>query len=225
MKYFEPQFVTFFEQLSKNNNKEWFHAHRKDYDQYIKDPFELFMIDLIDNISTKIDADIDLNAKKSIFRINKDIRFSKDKTPYKTHRGAGLAKGGRKSNHPGFYIHMNHEKVMCGGGSYFLDKEQLKAIRTEISYETDQFEQLINNSKFKKYFGEIQGDKNIRIPKEFQETHAIQPLVANKLFYYMSDMPVSLITSDKLMSELMKRYKVGYEINKFLKEALSDVLG
>lgn len=103
MKYFTPEYINFFNNLEKNNSKIWFDENRKLYEESVKKPFNSFISELILEI-LQFDDSIDIHTKNAIFRINRDIRFSKDKTPYNTHKRAALVKGGRKSPYPGYYL-------------------------------------------------------------------------------------------------------------------------
>ena len=115
--YFSKDFLDFFKELAANNNKDWFDANRKRYDKSVKEPFKAFVADLISE-SQKIDPSIDIEAKDAIFRINRDIRFSKDKTPYKLDRSAIISAAGRKDHSiPGFYIALGPDKTYLGGGA------------------------------------------------------------------------------------------------------------
>ena len=106
--------------LSKNNNREWFHANKKAYEKDLKKPFQNLVQQLIDTFQ-RHDPDIQIQPKEAIFRINRDIRFSKDKTPYKTHVSAIISPKGRKGKeYPGFYFHFEAGRLMMGGGAYFL---------------------------------------------------------------------------------------------------------
>src|SRR5689334_10215404 len=130
--YFTKEFLDFFNKLEKNNNKEWFDRNKPTYENAVKNPFKKLVEDLIEQIR-KHDKDLSTDAKESIFRINRDIRFSKDKTPYKTNVSANISKLGKRSpDHPGFYIQLGADMLMIGGGAYAPDKDQLKKIRDEI---------------------------------------------------------------------------------------------
>ena len=164
--------IEFLRQLSNNNNKEWFASHKDDYTA-AKNNFEAFIQELIDEIVKFEPVFKGLEAKSCIYRINRDIRFSNDKTPYKTNFGALIMKGGRKNffRYPGYYLHIEPDNCFLAGGAYLPSPEWLTDIREKISEQPDMFLKIINNTEFKKYFGEIQGDKLKKAPKGFDPQH------------------------------------------------------
>ena len=134
--------IKFLKQLSKNNNKEWFDVNRKTY-EICKTEFETVVKSVIDKCTLFDTAILNLEAKKCMFRINKDVRFSKDKSPYKINMGASINPGGKKSMIPGYYIHIEPNNSFLAGGCYQPAPEMLAAIRQEIDY---------NSSELKKYY-------------------------------------------------------------------------
>ncbi len=175
-------FIQFMKDLSQNNNRDWFHSNKKRYEAVVKKPF----YELVGNIIEKMD--LDLEVKNAVFRINRDIRFSKDKSPYKTHVGAVISKGGRKNPmYPGVYLQLSHEGTYIGGGCHSPDKESLTKIRSAIVQDPKRIEKLQKNKKFVQYFPEgIAGDKNKILPKEFKEKGKEIPILFHKQFYYMA---------------------------------------
>ena len=220
MAHFTPDFLDFFTELRENNSKEWFDENRKRYEKNIKDPFKAFTQVLINEIS-KHDPNLICEPKNAIFRINRDIRFSNDKTPYKTHASLALSKGGKKNYaYPGIYLEINPENIKIYGGVYGLDKDQLHAIRQEIAYNPKDFKAAINNPTFVKSFGEISGERLKRIPKEYIETAADIPEIANKQFYYFKKLPAKTILQDNLIETIIDYYKAGESVREFLKRSL-----
>ncbi len=216
MKYFNQDFIDFFKELSNNNNRDWFNENKQRYIESVKDPFYFFIEELIHEIHDD-DKSINITPKEAIFRIYKDVRFSKDKLPYKTTASAIISPGGRKDfTTPGYYIEMDANGIRLYGGAHFLDKTQLQNLREHIASNLDEFKKLQNENKFKKKFGTILGEQNKRIPKEFKEVAEIEPLIANKQFYYRIDLSTKKILSNTLIDSLMKLYAVGKPINQFL---------
>ena len=221
MSFFNDDFVDFFKELAANNNKAWFDENRTRYKKTVKEPFALFVAELIDQIK-KIDPAVQIMPKDAIFRINRDIRFSKDKTPYKTQVSAIVSPGGRKDKtSPGLYIELDPEKVRIYGGVYMADKNQLLAIRRYITSNLKGFEKAIQDKTFLKYYGEIRGEKNKRIPTEFKEPVLKQSLIANKQFYYFGELSPKKITDPKLADLVLEYYKAATPVRNFLTEALA----
>lgn len=222
MSHFDKDFIAFFKELRQNNNKEWFDENRKRYEKNVKNPFKTFTQALIDVISQE-DPNLLIEPKNAIFRINRDIRFSKDKTPYKGHYSMALSKGGKKNYaYPGIYLEFNPEVIKIYGGVFGLDKDQLNAIRQEILYNPSDFKKAINDNDFVKHFETISGEQNKRIPKDYVEIQEDIPQIANKQFYYFAKLPIKTILQDDLIDIIMQHYKAGAPVRDFLKRNLED---
>ncbi len=220
MIYFDKDFIKFFKELERNNSKMWFDENRKRYHKIIKEPTERFVNDLIDAYRS-VDQKIDITHRDAMFRINRDIRFSKDKTPYKTHVGAVICKGGKKNmKDPCMYVEINSKEVRLYSGLYMVEKDDLENLRKYIVKYPKKFEDVISDKKFKKVFGKILGDKNKRIKKEFQEAGKKQPLIYNKSFYYFTKYKSDIILKGGLIERLMKDYEVASDMNNFLKKGI-----
>lgn len=214
--YFTTDYNDFLKELAANNNREWFHENKKRYEKSVKEPFKMFVEELIERVS-KIDPDVQIKPQQAIFRIHRDIRFSNDKTPYKTNSSAIIAKDGRKGMYnPGMYIELGPEHIRVYGGLYMPDKDLLYALRKKITNNLPAFDKAINDSKFKKVFGEIRGEKNKRIPKEFQGAGEKQPLIYNKGFYYFTELSPGEITNPKLPDIVMEKHNAAEPVRKFL---------
>ena len=220
MIYFSKDFISFFSELEKNNNREWFHENKKRYETSVKEPFENFVGGLIGKLSD-VYPDMMITPKEVIFRINRDIRFSKDKSPYKTHMAALVSPGGRKDKTtPAMYVQANHLDIRVYSGSHMLEKDQLHNLRNHIATNLGTFDKLINEKKFSETFGKILGEQNKRIPPEFQEAFEKQPLIANKSFYYFIKQEPQTILQDNLVEELVSKYKVALPLNSFITEGI-----
>lgn len=222
MAWFTKEYEKFFKELSANNNREWFTDNKKRYEQHVKKPFNEFVGDLILHIQ-KYDKDCRIEPKDAVFRIYRDIRFSKDKTPYKTRMSAIISSGGRKNmSKAGMYVEVGNKHLRIYGGLYNLDKEQLNLVRQEILYNLDEFKRVTGDKKFTKHFTEIRGEQNKRLPKEYTEVQDEQPLIANKQFYYYSDLDPKLLQSDSLINELFKAYEASLGVQEFLYAPLDE---
>ncbi|VAX28680.1 hypothetical protein MNBD_IGNAVI01-1618 [hydrothermal vent metagenome] len=220
MKYFNQDFIDFFSELSKNNNRDWFNENKQRYIKSVKEPFYYFIEELIQQIHDD-DETINITPKEAIFRIYKDVRFSKDKLPYKVFTSAIISPGGRKDfTTPGYYIEMDYNGVRFYGGAHFLDKDQLQNLREHIASNLNEFKRLHGEKMFKKKFGTLLGEQNKRIPKEFKEIIEKEPLIANKQFYYSTELSPNKILSNTLMDTIIKLYFVGKPVNQFLVEGI-----
>jgi uncharacterized protein (TIGR02453 family) len=222
MKYFNDSFFKFLDGLRKNNNKEWFEKNRPVYEKEVKAPFRKLVEDMLARLSKDL-PELNRDPSKAIFRINRDIRFSKDKSPYKINVGAVLSRNGMKDQeYPGFYMHFGADEIMVGGGKYFCSKDEIAKIRQEIFYNNKEFTKLLNEKAFKEKFKTLIGDKNKVLPPEYKEFAQKQPLIANKQWWYYANLTRKDVTGDKLDSILYSYFKSTYKINKWLLETTSS---
>ena len=220
MTYFSPDYLEFFKELAANNNKEWFDLNRKRSESVVRDPFKSFIGQLISKMA-KSDPALDLEAKDAIFRINRDIRFSKDKTPYKLNNSALISPAGRKDkNNPGIYLEFGPEKLGVYGGIYMPSPAQVQKVRSYMLTNLEEWEQALNSPNFKKAYGQIQGEKSKRIPKEFREAAEKHPLLYNKQWYYHADLSPNVILSDSLMETILGLWKKAQPVKTFLANAI-----
>jgi len=218
--YFTSKYLDFFKSLAANNHKEWFDANRVNYLKNVKEPFLLFVEALIAETS-KIDSEINILPKDAVFRINRDVRFSKDKSAYKLQMAAIISKYGKKDNaYPGLYLEFGPEKLGVYGGLYSPTTQELAKVREAIVNNFEQFNQLVSSEIFKKYFDEIRGAKNKRIDKKFAEKALLQDLLLNKQWYYMANLDAEIIVSPQLMPIIIEHFKAMKALNDFFKRAL-----
>lgn len=151
-------------ELAENNNREWFHANRAAFDR-AQDNMTAFVGQMIGEIGRFDTTITDLEPRSCIFRIYRDIRFSKDKSPYKTHFGAYLAAGGRKSLAAGYYLHIEPNACFAAAGKYMPDRQELLRIRNAIEQNAERFKSIVETRAFLKRFGTLAGDSLIRPPK------------------------------------------------------------
>jgi len=212
--------LKFLKQIEKNNNRDWFNANKQRYIDYIKEPFEDFIGDLIEALTPYID-NLHITPKDAIFRIYRDVRFGKDKSPYKTKISAIVSPGGRKDKTiPGIYIEISATDMHLYSGLYMPDAKQLKNVRSHISHNMDEFNRLIKNPKFIKEFGEVRGEKNKRIAKEFEADANLQPLLYNKQLYYFTTWPAETILQDNVIDKITKTFTIVKPLSEFLYEGI-----
>lgn len=220
MAFFTKDFIEFFKTLAKNNNREWFNDNKKRYETSVKKPFEVFIDEMLQRIR-KEDPSVQIEAKDAILRINRDIRFSKDKTPYNLHRTAFLSAGGRKNKGiPGFFLRLSPEMVGIMAGAYHPSKEELQNIRHAIAKNASSFTKMTDNKPFKEKYTSIVGEQNKRIPKEFQRLTEKHPIIANKQFYVKAELSPDWITKDDLADHLMDYFHAVKPLNDFLIKAM-----
>jgi uncharacterized protein (TIGR02453 family) len=214
MQYFTDDYLQFFKDLATNNNKEWFHSQKKRYEESVKKPFAKFTEDLIKEVG------VNILPKDAISRINRDIRFAKDKTPYNLQLNAIVSQFGKKDkSYPGVYVRLGPEMLGIMGGCYGLEKEQLTAVRDTLVNDGDSLNKLLETKNFKEKFGAIRGDQMKRVPKEYQSAVEKNPLVLNKQFYYVAELDPKTIISDQLMPTILEYYKAMQPVNEYLIKA------
>lgn len=214
--------IQFLQDLENNNDRDWFAANKKRYEKEAKAPFEQWVAQII-AACHQFDPAIRITPQDAIFRIYRDTRFSADKTPYKTHLSALISRYGRKNNeHPGFYLQIGPETIWMGGGAYFLEKDPLTKVRRYIVENDLQFADLIKSASFVEKFGELQGEKNKVVPLEFREEVKTQPLIANKQFYYMAELPVEQALRPDSVAWVAAYFEAGKAVNDFFAAALAS---
>ena len=173
MEQIKQSTLEFLSDLKNHNEREWFIKNRKRYDD-AKSNFESFVQAVIDQMSVYDPILKGLEAKSCTYRINRDIRFSNDKTIYKTHLGAFIVKGGKKNGDrfAGYYFHVEPGgNSMIAGGAYVPPMQWLSAIREKIAEQGQEFLKIIENREFVKYFGKLEGDSLKSAPKGYSRDH------------------------------------------------------
>lgn len=213
------QYFSFLSKLKFNNNKEWFTKNKPLYDN-LKLDFEKIVTNFIGEIA-KFDSEIGtLTPKDCVFRIYKDVRFSKDKTPYKTNFGAFFVSGGRKSGMAGYYIHIEPGECFIGGGIYMPPPPILKKLREEINCNFEEFEKIISAKEFKKYFKEISGSKTILMPKGFNKNFIGAEYLKFKDYTVIHSIKDDFLLSKDAFKNIIGIFKAMKPFNNFLNNGL-----
>ncbi len=215
-----PSTLEFLKNLKENNTREWFAAHKTEYES-AKENFKSFVNQLLKQL-TPLEEQFELmKAEDTMFRIHRDVRFSKDKAPYKTHWSAYFCRGGKNSEFAGYYLHIEPDtNYFVGGGKWMPQGDLLKKIRQEIDYNIDEFLPIIENAEFKKYFGELEGDRLKTVPKGYNKDHPYLALIQLKSFIasgFFSEQEVLSENFDKLVVE---RFKAMKPLIDFLNQAI-----
>ena len=214
---------SFLNELSANNTKEWFDLNRDRY-QEIKKQFEKDVELIIEGIA-EFDPDVTMCVpKKSIFRLHRDVRFSKNKQPYKTNMGAAIAKDGRKSGHAGYYLHIEpNGQTMVGGGMYCPESAILQKVRQEIDYCGDEFKKIVEDVNFTSTFGSLwRGDRLKTAPKGYPKDHENIEILKNKSFVAMGTISDKDALTTDMVKLVVERSKLIYPLNQFLNRAMLD---
>ncbi len=218
----EPQTLKFLRQLKKNNQKEWFDAHRAQYEAAKIDysNFIQLVIDALQKSDTTITG---LSSKDCLFRINRDIRFSKDKTPYKSNFGASIKRGGRKSPFAGYYFHCEPGSSFIGGGLWMPDASVLKNMRQEIDYNWDEFQSIIKEKKFKKIYGDLYMEGNISLstmPKGYEKENPAAPYLKLKSFIAETSVSDEELTTAALHKKTVAAFQALQPLLNFINRTI-----
>lgn len=189
--------------LDQNNNREWFHANRSDYEK-TKEEFEALCQNILSGLALIQDNLLHTKVKDCIFRINRDVRFSKDKSPYKKNISAAFGQGGRHSEKVDFYLHIQPNGSFLGGGMWSPTTNQLANFRQEIDYSPQKIKGIIENKDFRAYFNEIEGEKLKTSPKGYASDHVDIELLKHKQLFFMHRYSDDEILSQNFAQEVIK---------------------
>jgi uncharacterized protein (TIGR02453 family) len=211
----------FLKDLKKNNNKPWFENHKSEY-QAAKEDFEEFVQQVIDQFGKTDPAIAPLQSKDCTFRIYRDVRFSKDKTPYKTNMSAFFNKGGKKLPTAGYYIHCEPGRCMIGGGLWMPMPPELNKVRQEIDYHLPEWKKIVDKASFRKVFPKgVEGVELLsRPPKGYDETHPAIEYLKMKCFIVEKDVPDAGFQSKSALKEVVKTFGAMKDFVAFLNRGL-----
>ena len=205
----QPSTLKFLKDLKKNNNRPWFEVNRKRY-ELAKTDFLNFIQQVIDTYGKKDKSIASLKAKDCMFRINRDVRFSKDKSPYKTNFGASINKGGRKAmNTAGYYFHLEPGQLFIGGGIYQPMPPELNKVRQEVDYCFNEFKKIIGTKKFKSVYKDLDRSKEYtltRVPKGYEADNAAAEYLKLKSFIAFTILNDKDVTSKTLLKKTVDSF-------------------
>ena len=220
---FPAEGMTFLRALAKNNRREWFQPRKHVYEEQVKAP----MIELVSRVTGAMmdfAPDYVREPEKAIFRIYRDTRFSKDKTPYKTDIAAVFHRRGmEKETGGGLYFAISPKHVEVAGGIYMPASETLLAVRTHLAEHHEAFRALIRDRGLRRLLGEMQGEQLTRPPKGFGTEHPAADLLRYKQFLFYVLLDPAVATTPKLEQEIVKRFRAMMPFLEFLNEPLAGV--
>ena len=213
-----PATLAFLRSLKKNNDKTWFDTHRKDYEAAKKD-FEGFIGDLLKALAPLEPELAGQAAKDCTYRIFRDVRFSKDKTPYKSHFGAYFARGGRKWDGAGYYLHLEPGAIFAGGGLWMPEAPRLKKVRQEIDYGFEEFSGVVNDKAFKKLFPKLNGESISRPPQGYEADNPAIEFLKMKSFTAGTPLKDEDLTSKDAAKKIVAAFTTLSPLIAFLNRA------
>jgi uncharacterized protein (TIGR02453 family) len=212
--------LKFLKDLQKNNNKAWFDTNRKNYEQ-AKEDFLSLVEKLIAGIAVFDPPIALLKAKECTFRINRDVRFSKNKSPYKNNIAGYFNRNGKKSNGAGYYLHIEPGKSFAAGGIWMPEPKDLAKIRQEIDYSFDEWKKMLGNAAFKKMFTEsIKGESLVRPPKGYEETNPGISFIKMKSFIVSRSFTDAEVQSKSFAKDVAVTFKTMKPLIDFINAAV-----
>lgn len=215
------ELVKFLAALKKNNNKEWFEKNRPRYEGLRKEFLE-FVTAVMMGLLEFDPSLANIDPKHCIFRINKDIRFSKDKSPYKTQFAAAMSPDGKSGNSPLYYMHIDYKgDLIVAGGVYQPDNEILKKIRYYISGYPDKVDALLKDKKIKSRFKTIEGEQLKRFPKGYDELVSHPDLIRKKSYILEETLKISEVNPKTVIKRIKEDFEIMHPFIVWLRESLS----
>ena len=214
--------LQFLDDLKKNNNRDWFQDNKKRYEIFKKDYHQL-VSDFLDEMKP-LDPSLELlEVKNCTFRINRDIRFSKDKSPYKAHLGVWLSSGAKGANRSGYYVHIEKGASFIAGGFYSPDADQLKKVRKEIAFFHEDLEAILADKNFKKEFGgfDINESNSLKsMPRGYEKDHTAIEFLKLKSFTTSQKFDIAEVTQKDFVKKMSQKLIALKPLNEFINRAL-----
>jgi len=214
--------IEFLKNLKINNNKEWFEKNRKTYEA-AKEDFASLINTVIQQFGRKDESIAQLNAKDCMFRINRDVRFSKNKAPYKSNMGASFTKGGKKSPLAGYYFHCEPGQCFVGGGLWMPEADTVKKVRQEIDYCYEEFSSIIRSKKFVTQYSDLDKDKGIsliREPKGYEKDNPAIEYIKLKSWLSTKALADEELTDKNLVKKIVTAFEALQPFIDFLNKGL-----
>jgi uncharacterized protein (TIGR02453 family) len=217
---FPKEALDFLRSLKRHNNRDWFHQHKAAYEQYVKQP----MLELIAALAEDFQQfapEMVASPKVSPYRIYRDTRFSKDKSPYKTHLAASFPRSGMARHEgAGFYLHIAPSELLIGGGLYSPLPEDLNAVRQRIADDPMSFQKIVNRKQFRRLFGNLEGERLSRVPRGYAPDHPGAGYLKYKQFLVMRTFPAEQATEPSFYPMVIETFRGMLPLVRFLNEPI-----
>jgi uncharacterized protein (TIGR02453 family) len=218
---FPPEALRFFRGLARNNKREWFLPRKPLFEEKVKEPMRQ-LVDALNIALHDFAPEYETDPDKAIFRIYRDVRFSRDKKPYKEHIAATFHRRGTTSHgQAGYYVAISHKEVAIGGGVYAPEPPELLAIRQRIAKRYEEFRRILAARLVSKLLGNLHGDQLSRVPRGFEADHPAADLLRFKYYILYAELKPSLATSPKLYTQIVDRFRVMVPFLQFLTESFT----
>ena len=213
--------LNFLSGLAENNNKEWMAEHRKEYQQ-TRSHFKNLTSQVLEELKKSDESLLYVRPEDCMFRINRDVRFSPNKAPYKVWMAAAIAEGGRHAPTAHYYFHLQPgNESLVAGGIYAPSPDQLRKIRQEVDYNAAELKDIVEEQRFKELFGPIQGEKLHRPPKGFPAEHPNIELLKLKSFLAMRTFTDGEVQAPEFADKLLEAFRTLRRFNDYLSIAVS----
>jgi len=221
---FSPKAISFFRQLEKNNSRDWFTPRKELFEELVRQPM-LQLVKLVSDQMRGFALDHVVDPGKALFRIYRDTRFSKDKSPYKTQIAANFPRRGLpKYAAAGFYFSVSHAGVEVAGGMYMPGPQQLSAVRGAIADAHETFRKVVTARPLRTRLGELQGEKLARVPRGFAPDHPAAEFLRMKQFYFYKALPPKSATVPGLERQICASFRTLVPFVEFINGAILQKL-
>jgi uncharacterized protein (TIGR02453 family) len=219
---FSPEAITFLRNLQRNNRREWFQPRKEKYEALIKAPM-MELVGCLNDEFARFAPNYLTPPQKALYRIYRDTRFSKDKTPYKTHiSGIFPRVTAVKREGAVFYFHFTAKELLAFGGVYSPERDELMAYRGLIQERYQELEEILDSKMLRRTVGPLQGEQLTRMPKGFSEDHPAESLLRRKQWYLEAILDVRLVTSPRILPELARRFEVMAPFVEFMNQPFAQ---
>ena len=217
---FTGRTLRFLRALKRNNRREWFNAHRDDYEAHVRQPMAAIVARLAEDLRV-FGPEFVVDPKTSMYRIYRDIRFSENKAPYKTHAAANFpTRGLPKHEGAGLYFHVSPDEVWVGGGMYSPPTAQLYVVREHIAANSRRLRSLIESPAFRRDVGALEGERLQRVPRGFPRDHEAAEYLKFRQFLAGREFEPAFATSPRFYGGLVAVFKGVAPLLRFLNEPL-----
>jgi len=217
---FPPEALQFFRGLARRNNREWFLPRKPLFEERVKEPMRR-LVDALNLALHDFAPEYETDPDKAIFRIYRDVRFSKDKKPYKEQIAATFRRRGTPHHQGGYYFAISHKGVAVGGGVYMPEPAHLLAIRQRIAERHDEFRRILAAPQVRRLFGNLEGAQLSRVPRGFLADHPAADLLRYKYYILFKELPPSLATSPKLYKAIVDHFRAMVPFLQFLTKSFA----
>jgi uncharacterized protein (TIGR02453 family) len=215
---FSREAMDFFRGLERHNNRDWFQPRKAIFEEHVKTPM-MALVEEINGALRSFSPDHVTDPAKAVYRIYRDTRFSKDKTPYKTQAAASFHHRVNTCNGAGYYFSVSHKELAVGGGMYMPTPESLRAVRERLAERHAEFRKILKSPTLRKMVGDLHGEQLTRVPKGFDPEHEAADLLRYKQYFLYVELPVELAAGKGVTREIVKRFRAMAPFLEYLNAA------